>query len=408
MVVTSSRLAAVKYKLFMDEELAKRGLKHKALVAFSGSIPYEDETYTEDGMNAAINPKGLKIEDLFEEDDNIRFLIVANKFQTGFSEPLLHTMFLDKPVRDRTAVQTLSRLNRIHPDKKDTLVVDFSGSYEAIMKGYQKYQNDVVSYKSIDPKQLEQLRKKLLQFGLFSQLELDEIAKLGLENDAKNTLTIVGLVNIIKERFEQNLTQEKRDEFRTLMNRFLGLFNYISGLFHIPKGDLTNTQVFLIYIGNKLAGGDYSSLKKELEDVYVINYALPEVEKVAIGDPSTGGSSNGGSVTRVKQTKTVKEIIEEVNQLFKRELGTDGMEIVSKFLQVVSTNEDLIDIVRNNRHNDPKVVYDEIMDPKLEVHLVQAIMNTDANKYEKIMNDKVRPHIKQTAYQLIRGIALAA
>ncbi|MCB9190295.1 MAG: type I restriction endonuclease subunit R [Flavobacteriales bacterium] len=407
MVVASSRLAAVKYKFFMDEELAKRGLKHKTLVAFSGSIPYEDVTHTESSLNAAINPKGLKIEDLFEEDDTIRFLIVANKFQTGFSEPLLHTMFLDKPVRDRTAVQTLSRLNRIHPEKKDTLVVDFSGSYEAIMKAYKKYQNDVVSYKSIDPKQLEEIRKKLLQFGVFTAAELEEIAKLGLENKESNTPAIVGLVHHIKEKFEKNLTQEKRDEFRTLMNRYLGLFNYISGLYHIPKGDLTNTQVFLIYLSNKLAGGDYSSLRKELEDVYVINYALPEVEQREVEDPPTGGGSGSGAA-RVKQTKTVKEVIAEINQAFKALLGDAGVEVVSKFLEVVSKDEELIEIVRNNRAQDPVRVYEDIMRDKLKVRLVHTIMETAPDKYAKIMNENVEPRVSQTAYQVVRSVALVA
>ena len=139
MVVTSSRIAACKYKLFMDEELKKQGLKYKTLIAFSGGVEVDKleltdddlkqlnikdlkvSKFTEDGLNKEHNPKSLKTEDLFEKSDEIRFLIVANKFQTGFSESLLHTMFVDKPLRDKNAVQTLSRLNRMHKGKDDTL-----------------------------------------------------------------------------------------------------------------------------------------------------------------------------------------------------------------------------------------------------------------------------------------------
>jgi type I restriction enzyme R subunit len=196
MIVTSSRISACKYKFFMDDEIRKQGLNYKTIVAFSGGVDFdkleltEDELkqlniaelketkLTEDGLNRPHNPKALDLKELFDKEDEIRFLIVANKFQTGFSQSLLHTMFVDKPLRDKAAVQTLSRLNRMHVGKKDTLVVDFTGSYKQIMKAYSKYQKDVTSNKSSNPNQLNELRVAMLQFKIFDLGQVERIVEL--------------------------------------------------------------------------------------------------------------------------------------------------------------------------------------------------------------------------------------
>ena len=407
MVVTSSRLAAVKYKLYMDGELAKKGLSYKALVAFSGKINHNDEEYTEKGLNKDLNPQNLKTEEVFEKNDNIRFLIVASKFQTGFDEPLLHTMFLDKPVRDRTAVQTLSRLNRIHLEKDDTLVVDFTGSYELIMKAYAKYQNDVTTDKSSDPNKLIELKDELLKFGVFTESDVDDIVELGKTGSSVNMPVIAGHIYQLKLKYEANLTDEKKDEFRILIGRYLGIFNYIKALYRIPQQDLWDFQIFLVYLNNKLTNTDYNSLKKELKDVTVVNYAMPEVK---FDPPEEGGEGVGGkgSVTKVKVTKTVEEIIEEINAKFRGMIGTKGVEVVGKFLEIVTHDNALLTIVRNNPNKDPDKVFTEIVRDKLNNKLMEVVLDEAPDKYEEIMSDAVRPFINKTAYNLIREAALAA
>ena len=122
MIVTRSRLHAVRYKLAVDRYLAERGYPFKALVAFSGTVQDGGKTYTEAGMNGFPEAQTAKT---FEQPE-YRFLIVANKFQTGFDQPLLHTMYVDKKLGGVNAVQTLSRLNRTHPEKTGTMVLDFA------------------------------------------------------------------------------------------------------------------------------------------------------------------------------------------------------------------------------------------------------------------------------------------
>lgn len=209
MFVTSSRQAAVKYKTFLDSELRKNNYPYQSLVAFTGTVSWiskdeqgneRSENYTEDGMNRLLNPKNEKIERLFENDSNIRFLNVANNFWTGFNEPLLHTIFLDKPVRDKAAVQTLSRLDRIYPDKKDALVGDFTGSYEQIMKAYNKYQGDVISHINPNPDYLIELKNALLRFGIFTESDVKEIGSSLLRRDSIHLF--IGLISSIIEKFK--------------------------------------------------------------------------------------------------------------------------------------------------------------------------------------------------------------
>lgn len=408
MIVSSSRLAAVKYKLILDEEIKNQGLKYKSLVAFSGKIDYDGNAYTENSMNRPNNPKNEKIEDVFEVNDNVRFLVVANKFQTGFDEPLLHTMFVDKPLRGRNAVQTLSRLNRIHPDKTDTLVVDYTGSYEEIMKAYRKYQKDVTTIKETDPNALFELKDALLKFAIFTESDVEEVAGLGRTVDPAKMPEIAGIIFRIKNNYEALADEKRKDEFRTLMNRYLAIFNYIKILYVIPHRSLWDFQTFLIYLANKLTNSDFNSLMKDIEDVSVTRYAIPEVDKPVVEEEEPGGVGGGGNVTKVKIIKTVKEVIDEINELYRSLITEDGVIIVGEFFENVTKDEGLKAIIVNNRDKNADTVYEEIIKDQLDEKLVDMIITRNPELYEKMTSPDVMPYINRQAYNLLRGIVLAA
>ncbi len=405
MVVTSSRLAAVKYKLFMDEEIKKRNLPYKTLVAFSGKVEYEKVTYTETGMNSPNNPKNEKIEDVFEKNDDIRFLIVANKFQTGFDEPLLHTMFVDKPLRGRNAVQTLSRLNRIHPDKKDTLVVDYTGSYEEIMKAYQKYQKDITTVKDIDPKALFELKDALLKFAVFTETDVKEVVKLS-EEGKENMHEIAGIIFSIINKYKDLKDQKRQDEFRILIHRYLSLFNYIKILYNIPQQDLWDFQVFLIYLDNKLTNSDFNSLMKDIEDVSVSRYAIPEAPQ-EVKEKEGKESGKSGKITAVRQVKTVQEVIHEINLKFRELITADGVRIVGEFFEDVTKDETLKAIIISNKGKNPETVYDQIIKEELVIKLQNFVASNSPDLYEKITGPDIMPYINRQAYELLRGVVAA-
>jgi len=183
MIVTSSRVAGLRYFRIIEEKLKERGADYKVLYAFSDFVhPETNESISEHEVNGLNDNE--PIEDRFEGDD-YRLMVVANKFQTGFDQPLLAGMFLDKPVVDRNAVQTVSRLNRCHPEKDDVVVVDFTNNAKAILKAFKKYRKGT-PFEPGEPDQNEclRLRDEILEVGVFTQQDavdlLESIAKHGV------------------------------------------------------------------------------------------------------------------------------------------------------------------------------------------------------------------------------------
>src|SRR5204863_613023 len=157
MIVTRSRLHAVRYKLAVDKYLSERGYPFKVLVAFSGTVQDGGQSYTEFSMNGFPEAQTAKA---FERSE-YRFLIVANKFQTGFDQPLLHTMYVDKKLGGVNAVQTLSRLNRTHPEKTEAMVIDFANDAEEIRKAFEPYYETTILSEATDPNLLYEIQNRL-------------------------------------------------------------------------------------------------------------------------------------------------------------------------------------------------------------------------------------------------------
>src|SRR5437879_4061545 len=180
MIVTRSRLHAVRYRLAVDKYLAERGYPFKALVAFSGTVPDGGQAYTESNMNGFPEAQTAKT---FERSE-YRFLIVANKFQTGFDQPLLHTMYVDKKLGGVNAVQTLSRLNRTHPEKKGTMVLDFANESDEIKAAFEPYYETTLLSEATDPNLLYEDQTRLLGFHVFPEEDWDAFDKVYFEAKA--------------------------------------------------------------------------------------------------------------------------------------------------------------------------------------------------------------------------------
>src|SRR5437773_2919787 len=181
MIVTSSRVAGLRYFEIIKEKLKERGADYKSLYAFSDFVhPQTNAAISEHAVNEL--KEGEQIEDRFEGED-YRLIVVANKFQTGFDQPLLAGMFLDKPVIDRNAVQTLSRLNRSHEGKDDVAVVDFTNNAHAIMKAFVKYRKGTpFEPGEPDEQQCVTLHKEILAAGVFTQADASALVKLVSSN----------------------------------------------------------------------------------------------------------------------------------------------------------------------------------------------------------------------------------
>jgi type I restriction enzyme R subunit len=404
MIVAPSRLAAVKYKLFLDELLRTKNLPWKTLAAFSGTIEYNGQLYTESSMNEPLNKLRLKTEELFGNSDDIRFLVVANKFQVGFSESLLHTMFLDKPVRDRNAVQTLSRLNRMHSGKEDTLTVDFTDSYDEIIKAFRKYQNDISSHKEANPKDLFTLKDELLKKAVFTEEDVEECIRLFESPQASDGAALVALLIKLKNISEAKLEGDTHRQFRTLLARYVSLYGYIKTLFRIPQKEIHDFAVFATLLWQRTDRSmSAEELQEEIDKVKLKAYDISKLKLPEVHDGGDdGGGEGGGNVNYVKPMATVEEVVRAINLKFKEKVSPQGAAVVEEFMQAVTNDEALKTTIRNNLSNDERTVYETIVKMTMERLFTEYIINNSPENYEELTQESIMPFISQSAYKMLR------
>jgi type I restriction enzyme R subunit len=242
MVVTSSRLHAVRYKQAFDKYIAENGYKGiKTLVAFSGTVVDPEAPgveYTEVGMNGGIKEKELP--ERFETDQ-YQVLLVAEKYQTGFDQPLLHTMYVDKRLSGIQAVQTLSRLNRITPGKEDTFVLDFVNEPEEILAAFQPYYEQTLIGEQADPKQLYELQAKLEAEQVFYKAEVAEFCKVFYKPKRHQTTFDHAQMNACIDpavnRYRQ-LEEDVREEFRKTLVAYRNLYAFLAQIIPFQDSDL--------------------------------------------------------------------------------------------------------------------------------------------------------------------------
>ena len=271
MIVTSSRVAGLRYFNIIKEKLKEREATYKVLYAFSDFT--HPETNAEVHEHAVNELKDSElIEERFEGED-YRLMVVANKFQTGFDQPLLAGMFLDKPVIDRNAVQTVSRLNRCHEGKKDVVVVDFTNNASAILKAFQKYRKGTpFEPDEPDPELCSKLQSEILAAGVFTQTDArDFVALVAKGTDARIQFVISGL----RGRFQAKLVSpEERKNFAYRLARFVKTFHFLACFFTYPQ-EIQEFVIFAEYVGPQLIKqGSLSDLMKRIRQTEVIKAAV--------------------------------------------------------------------------------------------------------------------------------------
>ncbi|MBI4668304.1 MAG: type I restriction endonuclease subunit R, partial [Elusimicrobia bacterium] len=281
MIVATSRVAGLRYFNIIKEKLKERGAAYKALYAFSDFVhPESNKAFSEHAVNELRD--GELIEDRFEGDD-YRLMIVANKFQTGFDQPLLAGMFLDKPVMDRNAVQTVSRLNRSHEGKKDVVVVDFTNNADLILKAFQKYRKGT-PFVPVEPDKdlLPKLYAEILAAAVFTQKDAGNFAELLTKGtDAQVQFAVNGL----RVRFQAKLpSSEDRKAFVYLLARFVKSFHFLTCFFTYPE-EMREFAAFAEYAGPQLIKqGTVSELMKQIRQTQVIKAAVEYKGEVRSAD----------------------------------------------------------------------------------------------------------------------------
>jgi type I restriction enzyme R subunit len=310
MVVASSRIAGLRYFNILQEKLKERDADYQVLYAFSDfTHPVTNASISEHAINGL--KEGELIEERFEGND-YRLMVVANKFQTGFDQPLLAGMFLDKPVADRNAVQTVSRLNRCHPGKRDVVVVDFTNNATAIIKAFAKYRKGT-PFEPVDPDPglCTRLHAEILAKGPFSQAQAhDFVALLTSGTDRQVQFTINGLRLRFQTRFP---SVEARKGFVHLLARLVRSFHFLSCFFSYPD-EIKEFIAFAEYVGPQLIKpGSVSDLMRQIRQTEVVKAAVEYQGEVRSGGevklrPGGGKKGAGPPLRKVSVQDMIAEI----------------------------------------------------------------------------------------------------
>lgn len=314
MIVTSSRVAGLRYFNIIKEKLKERGADYKVLYAFSDFVhPDTNEAISEFAVNE-LQP-GELIEDRFEGDD-YRIMVVANKFQTGYDQPLLAGMFLDKSVVDRNAVQTVSRLNRCHHGKKDVVVVDFTNNAAKILKAFAKYRKGT-PFEPEEPDQdtCPKLHAEILSSAVFTQKDATDLLTLIKSGtDAQ----VQFLVNTLRTSFHAKITDwEQRKAFVYLLARFVKSYHFLTCFFTYPQ-DIQDFATFAEYVGPQLIKvGTVSELMKQIRATEVTKAAVQYQGVTTSTGPIKARSSKGKKAAGPPQVKvSVQDMITEIRARF--------------------------------------------------------------------------------------------
>jgi type I restriction enzyme R subunit len=330
MVVTDSRLAAVRYKQSFDRYIQDKGYPIKTLVAFSGTVQDDklpEVSYTEEGMNHGIREKELPEKFATTE---YQVLLVAEKYQTGFDQPLLHTMFVDKRLAGIQAVQTLSRLNRTHPLKEDTFVLDFVNDPAEIRAAFKVYYEGAEIGEAVDPARLYQIQAELDASGIYLAEEVERFCKVYFTPKERQSAADHQAMNATLDPAVQRfavLRDEDEGEaelWRSKHQAFRNLYGFLSQIIPYQDSDLERLYVYLRHLGAKLPRRRGGPAYQFDEDIWLEYYRLQKISEGSI-DLRQGyaqrldGPSEVGSGLVREQPISLSRLIDIVNEQF----GTD-------------------------------------------------------------------------------------
>lgn len=340
MVVSESRLHAVRYKLAFDAYLKDKGYTEiKTLVAFSGTV--EDpkvpgKKYTEVGMNDGISERELPSK--FDTEE-YRVLLVAEKYQTGFDQPFLHTMYVDKKLSGIQAVQTLSRLNRMAVGKEDTFVLDFRNKREEVFKAFKPYYEETEAEELTDPHHMYRLQGQIEEKQIIREGEITDFCTIYFAPKRKETVhdhaKMNGILDLAVERYKA-LDENEQEEIKGLFVNFRNMYAFLSQVIPYQDSDLEKLYIYLRFLLTKLPrrpSGPAYHLENEVELEY---YRLQKISDGSIdlgrgeGKPLKGPSDVGTGQSGGDEI-LISELIDILNERF----GTDFTEADQLFFDQI-------------------------------------------------------------------------
>lgn len=411
MVVTGSRLAAVKYKLAFDRYIKENGYGGiRSLVAFSGSVEDPDDpgsAYTEVAMNDGLAESELP--ETFERED-YRVLLVAEKYQTGFDQPLLQTMYVVKRLGGVQAVQTLSRLNRVAPGKARTFVLDFANEEDDIYEAFKPYYEATPIGENADPDQLSELQHKLLGWAIFAPDNVDAFAEVWYRRKRDHTASDHRVMNAVLDAVVDRFCdrdEAEQEEFRGQLTAYRNLYAFLSQIIPYQDSELEKFYAFVRNLLSKLPPpGDGQAFA--LDDEVALRYfRLQQMTEGSI-DLGTGeayplkGPTDVGTSGVKDEAVALSSLVEKLNERF----GTDFTEADQLFFDQISAsaeeNEKIVEAAKAN--NLPN--FSAFLERMLDGLFIDRMENNE-EIFSRVMTDKefrsaAHEHLAEEIFKRVR------
>ena len=398
MVITSSRLAAVRYYHEVKRYIEQQKYNDvDILVAFSGAIEDNGVEYTEPSLN--VRKDGSHISDTQTKEEfheNFNVLIVAEKFQTGFDEPLLHTMIVDKKLKGVKAVQTLSRLNRTCPEKNDTFILDFVNKKEDILDAFQPFYQETFLESEVNVDLIYQTQKELRGYGIYSDGDIDAVVKLYSSSGKQDNRTMGKMTSALKpvaDRYNPK-TDDERYQFRRKLRSLIKWYGYISQVCRMFDKDLHKEYLFCFYLLGLLPKEETDKI--DLDGKLSLEYY--KLQKTFEGSINLQKDTKGMYETVSEKSGAGKdekspldEIIDKINEKFKGNF-TDADKVVLTTLR----DKLILDpkLKGQAQANDPQIFTESLFPPVFQKAAMEGYKEaqqsytslfSDTSKYNAIM-----------------------
>ncbi len=352
MVVTGSRLHAVRYYFEFEKYIKKMGYEKDLgiLVAFSGTVFDGGKEYTEVGINKI---RETELPKKFHSGE-YQVLLVAEKYQTGFDEPLLHTMFVDKKLHGVKAVQTLSRLNRIYFGKEDTFILDFVNSAEDIKASFAPYYEESVIEETTDANIVYDLKAQLDEYRIYWDTEVENFAKVFFKASKKQGNLDFGILNSYLapavDRYKGK-AEDEQDDFKSTLTKFVRTYSFVSNIVKLDDAGMHKFFAFAKCLARKLPCEDGGRVDLD-DEVMLQYYRVQKIFEGSIsleqGDPLPN-TKFAGKGKKSDEQSPLSELVEKLNELFGTEFGSED-----KILEQIVADMEKDDNLRTQAQNNSK------------------------------------------------------
>lgn len=395
MLVTASRLHAVRYFFEIKRYIQEKGYDDlDVLVAFSGEVKDGAESFTEAGMNKTKDGKRIKESQTKEyfHGDEFNVLVVAEKYQTGFDEPLLHTMFVDKKLSGIKAVQTLSRLNRMCKGKDDTLVIDFVNKAEEIQEAFKPFYDVSVLEKETDPNVIYDKLNILRSYKLWYDENVEKFCKMYLKNGKQNENDFGKLTSCVKETVDlyNKLDIEQRESFRREVKSFNRFYSYITQIAYMGDEELHKIYMYLRYVEKLLPKNKIDVIDLE-GTVKLTYYNLKQTFDGSVSlrktEEAPGMIKPQGAKVQIAvlpEKRLLDEVIQKVNELYSGQFTDGDNLIVENLMNTIMEDKTIKNLAKNNNED----MFTKSVFPKVFSEKTAKCYKESATSYKKLFENK--------------------